>query len=349
VKKGILLLGHGSRRSAANEDLEVLADLVRAGLGMTVLPVYFQFGSPSLGDGVERFIQEGIQDIIIIPVFLFPGNHLEIDIPEAISELEGKHGGQVRLTVTPCLGPDPRLAEILVERAHAVIKNSDEYYQELLRQEEKEFQDPVEITARSRKLIDGILGENFFNSRFTGLQGEIVRRVVHATGNTDAACLMRFHPAAIEAGLAALKKGTTLFTDVSMVEMGISKPGLLACASKLICLIDDPRVWALAQQTGLTRALVAVRYNPEVIKDNIMVIGNAPTALTEVLRQAEQGVRPALIIGTPVGFVGAAESKARLCNQQVPYITMIGNQGGSTVAVAIVNALLALAQGKAGL
>lgn len=349
MKKGILLLGHGSRRSIANENLEVLANLVRARLGMKVTPVYFQFGSPSLGDGVEQFIKEGIQDIIIIPVFLFPGNHLENDIPEAIHELEEKHGGKIRFTVTPCLGPDSRLAEILVERARAVVSNNDEYYQELLKQKENENQDPKEIVARSRKIIDNLLGENFFNSRFTCLQGEIVRRVVHATGNIDIACLMRFHPAAVEVGISAFKRGATLFADVSMVEVGISKQGLEACSSKVICLIHDPRVWALAYQTGLTRALVAVRYNPEIIKDSIVVVGNAPTALAEVLRQAEQGNKPILIIGVPVGFVGAAEAKARLCNQQIPYITMIGNQGGSTVAVAIVNALMALAQGKAGL
>jgi precorrin-8X/cobalt-precorrin-8 methylmutase len=95
--------------------------------------------------------------------------------------------------------------------------------------------------------------------------------------------------------------------------------------------------------------MVGIREVRQLLNGNVVVIGNAPTALAEVLEQSEAGFRPALIVGTPVGFVGAAEAKARLAGQDVPYITMIGHQGGSTVAVSIVNALLALTEGRPGL
>ena len=205
----------------------------------------------------------------------------------------------------------------------------------------------LSITSRSRNLIESSLGLHYLE-QFPPREGEIVRRVVHAMGNPDAAHLMRFHPAAVEAG-CRLGAGATLFTDVRMVKMGINRAALRGFGGRVLCLTHHPRVTALAKEQGLTRSMVGVRAFRQLLTGSVAVIGNAPTALAEVLRQSEAGFRPALIVGTPVGFVGAAEAKARLAGQKVPYITMIGHQGGSTVAVSIVNALLALAQGKPGL
>lgn len=348
MKKGVLILGHGSRRQAANEGLKKLADMVQARFSIRVLPAYFQFAKPDLADGVQCLVDDDIEEIIIVPTFLFPGIHLKVDIPEELAKLEQQYGSRVRFQVTPALGPDPRLAEIIMERVRSSeMSNSDAAA--AAGGFARVISSPSAITRLSRSRIEDDLGEEFFQGHFPGPEGEVVRRVVHAFGNPDVAHLMRFHPQAVASGLAALKKGATLFTDVRMVKVGINRTGLKEFGCKAVCLIHHPRVRAEAEATGLTRAIVAFRTCRESLQGNIVVIGNAPTALEEVINLVEQGIRPALIIGTPVGFVGAAESKAHLSGQDIPYITMIGPQGGSSAAVAVVNALLALARGEAGL
>jgi precorrin-8X/cobalt-precorrin-8 methylmutase len=344
MEKGILLLGHGSRREAANEGLKMLAKMAGAGLGMRVEPVYFQFSHPNLADGVARLVADGVKEIIIVPAFLFPGVHFTEDLPEALEELQQEYGEGVRFVLTPCIGPDPRLAEIVLERVEGVDGDGAGIDWRC-----PQIRSPQEITARSRDLIEDSLGEEFFKRRFTGSEGEVVRRVVHATGNPSVARLIKFHPDAVESGVAALQRGVTLFTDVRMVKVGINRSALRELGGRAICLIHHPQVQAEARETGVTRAIAAVRAFREHLPGSVVVIGNAPTALEEVLDQVEQGLKPALIVGTPVGFVGAAESKARLLRQEIPFITLTGRQGGSTVAVAVVNALLALARGQAGL
>lgn len=347
MKRGVLVLGHGSRRQAANEGLKKLVGMVQANLGVPTVPAYFQFARPSLADGVADFVNDGIKEIIIVPTLLFPGIHLKEDIPEGLEELKQQYGSEVRFHLTPALGHDPRLAEIIMERVRSV--------EGFLSQSEPEATvqcavcNPEEITRLSRSLIEDALGENFFQESFPGPAGEIVRRVVHATGSPEVAGLMRFHPQAVASGLAALRRGVQIFTDVRMVKVGINRTALKEMGGKVTCLIHHPQVRKEAEATGLTRAIVAIRACRESLPGNIVVVGNAPTALEEVINLVEQGVRPALIIGTPVGFVGAAESKAHLLAQRVPFITMIGPQGGSSVAVAVVNALLAIARGDAGL
>lgn len=347
MKKGVLILGHGSRRQAANEGLKQLAGMVQANLGMQVVPAYFQFARPSFDEGVACFVNKGVKEIIIVPTLLFPGIHLKQDIPETLEKLKQQYGSEVSFHLTPAIGPDPRLAEIIMERARSAAgsfsQNGAEETAHCI------ISDPDEIKKLSRMRIEDALGEDFFREHFPGPEGEIVRRVVHATGSPDVARLMRFHPQAVASGLAALKKGAQLFTDVQMVMVGINRTALKELGGKADCLIHHPEVREEAEATGLTRAIVAMRACRESLPGNIVVVGNAPTALEEVINLVEQGIKPALIIGTPVGFVDAAESKARLLGQEVPFITMIGPQGGSAVAVAVVNALLALARGEAGL
>ncbi|BAF59138.1 MAG: precorrin isomerase [Pelotomaculum sp.] len=349
MKKGILLLGHGSRRPAANAGLEALGGIVQESLGLPTLPVFFQFGRPTLAEGVARFASQGIHEIIIVPVFLFPGVHLEKDVPEAVAGLAARYGEGLKLVLTSGLGPDPRLAEIVVERvraAGALLPGGDGTKAPVGAQD---LNDPGAIAARSRDLIEEYLGMEFFQRKFPGLAGEVVRRVVHATGNPQVASLLRFHPGAVEAGIAALRRGALIFADVRMVKAGINGRALRELGGRVICPIHHPRVHSFAEERGITRAAAAVYLFREQLRDCVAVVGNAPTALAEVIRQTGQGFRPALIIGTPVGFVGAAEVKARLQSQQVPYLTLIGSQGGSAVAAAAVNALISLAQGRAGL
>jgi cobalt transport protein ATP-binding subunit len=123
MKKGVLVLGHGSRRQAANEELSKLVEMVQAEMGVRTAPAYFQFAKPSLADVVESFVSEGIEEIIIVPALLFPGIHLMEDIPQALEELKLKYGEKVNFHLTPALGADPRLAEIIMERVQSAEKN----------------------------------------------------------------------------------------------------------------------------------------------------------------------------------------------------------------------------------
>lgn len=173
---------------------------------------------------------------------------------------------------------------------------------------------------------------------------EIIKRVIHTTGDLGYGELVSIHPAAVTSGLKSLQAGQPVITDVNMVKTGINKNLLAKLDITIHCYINHPDVIAEAQNTGLTRAMVAMRRTAPKLNGGIAVIGNAPTALFTLLDMIQhQQTKPALVIGTPVGFVGAAESKELLTQYTVPFITVLGTKGGSTIAAAIVNALLNLA------
>lgn len=198
--------------------------------------------------------------------------------------------------------------------------------------------DPRAIEDRSMEIIapylDGL-----------GLSTEEVKvysRVIHAAGDPDYANHIRMHPAAVSAGLVALKQGAHIFTDVEMVRTGINKSRLASFGGQVHCQIADETIANMAKRDGITRSMAAMRSFGGQMQDSIVAIGNAPTALFELLDMMQKTtLRPALIVGVPVGFVGACESKELLVEQSpVPYITVKGNKGGSPIAASIVNALL---------
>jgi precorrin-8X/cobalt-precorrin-8 methylmutase len=170
---------------------------------------------------------------------------------------------------------------------------------------------PHEIEQESFRIIRGELGPHGFD------EGQLaaVVRVIHATGDFEYRDLLRFHPDAVASGVAALRRGCTVVTDVRMVEAGISANILERFGARTVCDIADPAVREAATAQGLTRSTVAIRRNAPRIGGGIVAVGNAPTALLEVLRLVgEEGLRPALIVGVPVGFVNAAESRPRWPN-----------------------------------
>ncbi len=172
----------------------------------------------------------------------------------------------------------------------------------------------------------------------------IVKRVVHTTGDFSCAQLIRFHPRAVESGLTALRAGRPILTDVNMVRSGLIKERLATLGVAVDCLINHPEVVNRARARGTTRAMVAMELGAPKIEGGIIAIGNAPTALFTLCRLISTGqAKPALVVGTPVGFVGAAESKEELMSLDIPYITMTGSRGGSTIAAAVINALLLMA------
>ncbi len=204
---------------------------------------------------------------------------------------------------------------------------------------------PLEIEAESFRIIErefagqtGCLISDYSLEEFA-----IVRRVIHATGDFGFAANLRFHSQAIAAGLAAIRAGKNVLTDVNMAAAGISRSFLGKFGGQVICRVGEPEVAARASQLGLTRSETALALAGD---DNvgIVAIGNAPTALLAVMELIAAGkIRPDLVVGVPVGFVNAAESKELLAQKDYPFITALGRKGGSPVAVAIVNALLRLA------
>ncbi len=201
--------------------------------------------------------------------------------------------------------------------------------------------DPKAIEDQSMDIIENALP--WLKDMPEG-EKQIIKRIVHTTGDPDIASLVKIHPEAVESGLNAMRAGCPIFTDVQMLRSGISQVKFEQFGIETFCLIKDPAVVAEAQRTGKTRAMVAMSMAAPRLEGGIIAIGNAPTALFELCSMIEKGqLKPALVVGTPVGFVGAKESKEVLVETPVPYITVTGTRGGSTIAVAALNALLKLA------
>ena len=186
---------------------------------------------------------------------------------------------------------------------------------------------------------------------YTAEQWPLVRRMIHANADFDFNGLTAFHPDAMRAGLAAvLKLDTPVVADVEMICVGLSAPRLAHFGMTTHHYISDPDVIELAHDLGTTRAVQSMRKAHRLgrLDGAIIGIGNAPTALLEVIRLiSEEGVKPALIVGMPVGFVSAAESKDLLMTvDNVPWITIKGRKGGSTLVVAAIHALLGIAEAE---
>ncbi|MEF3275664.1 MAG: precorrin-8X methylmutase [Chloroflexus sp.] len=177
----------------------------------------------------------------------------------------------------------------------------------------------------------------------------VVERIIHTTADFDFAELTKVSPGAIEAGIAALQRGCAVITDVQMARVGIDQRRLQQFGGAVYCFNDQPAVVQLAAETGLTRSAAALRwaFTHDRLTGAIVAIGNAPTALFELIQLLDWGAQPALIIGVPVGFVNTVESKiALMARTDVAWIVTTGRKGGSPVAAAIVNALLRLATGE---
>lgn len=197
------------------------------------------------------------------------------------------------------------------------------------------LRDGVAIYARSFATIR----REAHLERFSPEEEPVVVRVIHACGMTDIAESIRFTAGAAAAGRRALSSGKPILCDSQMVAHGITRARLPA-ENPILCTLHDPATAKLAQELGTTRSAAAVELWPARMGGAVVAIGNAPTALFHLLELIEAGAPPpALIIGLPVGFVGAAESKEALARSALPSIVVPGRRGGSAMAVAAVNAL----------
>ncbi|MFS0576816.1 precorrin-8X methylmutase [Sporosarcina sp. 179-K 3D1 HS] len=199
---------------------------------------------------------------------------------------------------------------------------------------------PREIEELSFQMITDELGEH----PFTPEQYPVVQRVIHASADFELGRSLVFHPDAIRAGIEAIRNGKPLVADVQMVQVGVSKPRIEKYGGDVRVYISDPDVMAEAKKQNLTRAIISMQKAVKEAEGGIFAIGNAPTALLELIRLVKNGeARPGLVVGMPVGFVSAEESKAELAKLDIPFITNIGRKGGSPVTVAAVNAISLMA------
>ena len=196
---------------------------------------------------------------------------------------------------------------------------------------------PHEIEQLSFQIIDGEAGDHGFSTD----QWPVVRRVIHTSADFEWQRMIRFHPQAIFSGVSAIRNGCPIVTDTNMARAGIRRRDLAGFGGTVKCYMTDERVVEAAARRGITRAKAAVDVAAPALSGGIYVVGNAPTALLRLIELMDQGtVRPALVVGLPVGFVNAAESKALLLERDVPHVTNVGRKGGSNVAAAVVNALI---------
>lgn len=208
--------------------------------------------------------------------------------------------------------------------------------------------DMRQMTAFGRSIEDGsfaIIDAEIGAHDFPADEWHVVRRVIHATADFEYRELMAFSPDAVRSGVRALIGGCSVIVDVKMIAVGLNEQRLGAYGCAVHSFISDEDVIERAKAQNSTRAIESIRkaHAQGILDGSIVAIGNAPTALLEVVRLVREGAaRPALVVGVPVGFVSAAESKEALMGSGLPFIAARGRKGGSPVAVAVLHALLAL-------
>jgi len=339
VKIGVIVLAHGSRGSRGSSEVPEVLNRITRGLQRHLSPdtvitsAALQFNHPNLDEAAEGLINQGIRQIIITPYFLFTGRHITEDIPENIENLKKRYS-DVEFTLTANLGLQESFIELM---AGNILDVSPGLSPDISTTPVP----PEEIEGRSMQIVDRLL-----SPELTGKQRTVAMRIVHAGGDLSLADMIRFSPFAIENGIDALKKGCSIYTDVHMVSTGISKRLIDSFGGSVICALD--KIPADKSDTkNMTRAAAAMYHLDSKLNSSIIAIGNAPTALLAVIDMVDsRNLSPALVIGMPVGFVQARESKTELMKRSISFITIEGTRGGSPLAAATVNAVLRLANAK---
>jgi precorrin-8X/cobalt-precorrin-8 methylmutase len=289
-----------------------------------VAPAFFSLARPNIQDQVAELASRGIRRILVMPYFLYAGQHVTHDIPGMLAECRDWFP-EIELELLPTLENDLGVEDVVVERLAAQLPG----------------QTPpaaaAAIQQQSYEIIDRQIGSG--GPQAAG-QRRIIRRIVHATADLSFARTVRIHEQAVACGLSALAAGRPVVCDVKMVRAGLTK-----VRNPILCAIDSPDAAQRARQQGCTRAAAAMELLRDELQGSIVAIGNAPTALWKVLEIARGGgPRPALVVGLPVGLVGARESKQALLESDLCYITNVGPRGGSAVAAAAMNALATMAE-----
>ncbi|MBT9162412.1 MAG: precorrin-8X methylmutase [Dehalococcoidia bacterium] len=341
AQTGVIILAHGSRsKQTINEILgifDAMVHRVRAILTPEVEVEWaaLQFNHPNLEEAAESLIARGIEKVVILPYFLFPGRHVVEDIPSFVEELRQTYP-EVQFLLANALGVEESLIDLVVKRIQEAAPELSPRHSFSVT-----YYAPQSIETHSMAIIEDLLPPLDCSEE----ECQVIKRIVHATGDPQIASLVRFHPDAVSAGIDAIGEGKSIFTDVRMVSVGINHSLAQEFGCSIHCALDEPGVTRQTQEESITRSAAAIRCLGSRLNGAIVAIGNAPTALLTLLDLiGDGGVMPALVVGMPVGFVQASESKSELMKQDIPYITIEGTRGGSAAAVATVNAVLKLAK-----
>ncbi len=348
-KTGLIIIGHGSRLPHNLENLRNLAEILRKRAAFETVAIAFMVkNKPTIPEAIESLVEKGVTKIVLIPAFIAPGVHTTQEIPEMIEMKEKepmlKERG-IKLVYGEPLGSDERIAEIIEEKALEALGEETPKAETVT--DTYAIPASKKIITTSMSLIREALGDSLENVPATHIP--IIERVVHTTADPEFAKLLVISEKAVEAGVAAIKAGAKIVTDVKMVKAGIKEARVKRFGGKVVSYISDERAFKLAHDQSLTKSAAAMRL---AVKDGldgaIVLIGNAPTAAFELAEAVKQGLaKPALIVAVPVGYVGAAESKETVAQLPTPFVIVKGRKGGSTIAVAVFNALLNMAEQEA--
>lgn len=325
---GIILIGHGSK---AAEALEILVNVrlkLEKAFPVPMRMASLQHNRPFFSDAVIELVIEGIKKIVVVPFFLYPGNHVISDIPEIINDEKKKHP-DIEFYLAGHLGADRRIVEVVIDRiADALEKlnlSTDKYVP---------LTDPRDIEKESYRIILNRLPV-LKNGDFTN---KVKSRIIHAGGDFSIAGDILFSNSAAKV-VDAVMMGNPVICDVEMVRAGLRKKLLDFFSCPVECFIGDQDVIETAKSTSSTRAAVSMEKACGLYPNGIFVIGNAPSALFKIIELTQKRrLEPAAVIGMPVGFVGAEEAKKKLMRLGIPWITIKGTRGGSSFAAAALNA-----------
>ncbi len=376
----LVVVGRGTSDPDANSDIAKLTRMLEEGMGFGASFVcYAGTAKPLVSEGLEAAAKLGHSRIIVLPYFLFDGVLVK-RIYEAVNTLQARHPGLEALKAG-YLGVHPHVADVFLERAQEGIEGRAsmncslcKYRVQIVGFEEQVGTPqqphhghvrgllgksstvttlppaykpyvPHPIEAESLRIIDE--GRDW--SSFPEDQQQILKRLVHTTGDFNVTDDLYFSPGVIDIGVRALLRCRRIVTDVTMVQSGMKRALLEQLVIETWCGVHERETALLAETQGITRSAAGIRRAWEKFgNDLIVAIGDAPTAVMETVRLVrEHGWRPQLIIGLPVGFVGTRECKEELRRLiQVPRITNRGTQGGSPWAASSVNALMISAINK---
>lgn len=327
MSTGVIILTQSRADAAANRQFLERVERValRLDRAEAVLPAFVDQAQPDLATQVARLAACGVRNIQLVPGHLPVHTDLAAAVAEQLADCRRKH---------PALNidwlPEPergmRLEDVLVDRLTPAFFDAGK---------------SLPVTGEGiEKLSHTIIDRRLAQEGLAPGEHAVYRRIIHSTADFSFIESVRIHPEAVQRGVAALRAGRPVICDVNMLKAGITKT-----AGEVLCAISDPAVVKLAQAQGSTRATAAMEFLAERLDGAIVAVGNAPTALWKLMEMARNhGPRPALVVGLPVGFVGAHESKAALAASDLVYITNLSPRGGSPAAAAAVNALALLAK-----
>ena len=303
---------------------------IRLGTPDRVLEAFLPPGEPSLLKQAGRLAVQGVTHLVILPALPRFSPSFRARAEAAAAAIRQHLPGLTVATDLP-ESADRRLENLWVDQIWPLWAG-----------ERVQPAGGAAIEGESRRLIERTMEQA--GVRFAPDEYAVARRVVHAAADVSFLDSIRFSPGAVARGVAALRAGKPLVCDVRMLAAGCTHGG-----GELLCAIHEPAVIEAARRHGITRAAAAMRQLGDRLHGAIVAIGNAPTALWTVMEMAAGGGPvPALVIGMPVGFVGALEAKTTLAASALPHITNLSPRGGSPAAAAVVNALADLARPRTG-